>query len=607
VDPEVAGQPIRQRLQGLFWDLNPPLRRLLRRFKTRLSLARHRARHRRDGAVGPRVDSLPTAAPTSSVPHPAIALVEIDDGPAGVGQTEMSLARDEQHRDTAPYLAHGEDLDRLPAVHLEAMLMAAAAEDLNWVAGGWGAPAPGPFGPSGIVGRDPKTLLATHFLLRRPHETNRSRAQVVGRVLPHITAPENCPDFEPLDDRPAAGPYRLRPDVAHTAVITQPCFPVDVTLAALPSVDGPPTVLFLLPFLAVGGAERLLFDLMDGLRDRYRLLVATTDPHLESLGQTVDRARELTPHVYTLGDWLPRPALGSALRHLIRRWRVESLVSWNGTVLFHDEAAALRRAFPELRIINQLFNHRGGWIEHLSPSFVRAVDTQIAVNTPIAQALTDERGVPEERVATIHHAVGTPEPRDEGRRTALRRSLGVDDDTVVVGTFIRMHPQKRPLDIIRLARRMKAEPVHFFLVGGGPSDTEVDREIERDPPPNLTRWPMETDASPLYDALDLCLMTSDFEGLPVFLLDGLARGIPCVATAVGDIPLLLADGGGRIVDHPGDLDALATAIKSLLDNETRRVEGEKGRASVAARFGLDRYVAAYEAVIFPKTKDDISS
>lgn len=602
----MAGQPIRQRLQGLFWDLNPPLRRRLRLFKTRLSLARHRARHRRDGEVGPRIDSLPAASPMSVVPHPAIALAEIGDGPAGVVQTEISLASNDRERDGAKYLAHRDGLDVLPAVHLEAMLMAAAAENLNWVAAGWGAPAPDPFGPSGIVGGDPKTSLAAHLLLRKPHETNRSRAPVVGRVIPHITAGENCAGFEPLDDRPAAGPYRLHPDVAHTAVIQEPCFAVDEVLGDLPTIDGPPTVLFLLPFLAVGGAERLLFDLMDGLRDHTRLLIVTTDPHLESLGQTVDRARELTPHVYTLGDWLPRPALGSALRHLIRRWRVESLVSWNGTVLFHDEAAALRRAFPQLRIINQLFNHRGGWIEHLSPSFVRAVDTQIAVNTPIARALTDERGVPKERVATIHHAVGTPEPRDEARRADLRRSLGVDDDTVVVGTFIRMHSQKRPLDIIRLARRMTNEPVHFFLVGGGPSDTEVDSEIERDAPPNLTRWPMETDASPLYDAVDLCLMTSDFEGLPVFLLDGLARGIPCVATAVGDIPMLLSQGGGRVVDRPGDLDALTTAVRSLLDTETRRVEGENGCRSVTTNFSLERYVSAYEAVIFPDRDKDTS-
>lgn len=603
----MAPQAPHRRLQGLFWEFNPPLRRWLRQIKAGLSLARHRVRHRIDAAAGPRIASSPAATPTTALPHPAIAILNADDGPSCAGQTEAPLIPRNGDPQAAVYLADGRGLDELPAAHLEAMLMAAAAEDLNWVAAGWAAPAPGDYGPSGVIGRRSKTPASAHMLLRRPDALHRQRGAVVGRALPHITAGENCAHLEAIDDRPASGPYRLRPDAAHTAVIPQPFFSVDEALADQPTQDGPPTVLFLLPFLAVGGAERLLFDLMDGLRDRVRMLVVTTDPHLEALGTTVDRARELTPHVYTLGDWLPRPALASALRHLIRRWQVESLVCWNGTVLFYDEAAALRRTFPRLRIINQLFNHRGGWIEHFSPSLVEAVDTQIAVNSPTARALEDERGVPRDRLAMIHHAVGTPESRDEVHRTVLRRSLGVDDDTVVVGSFIRMHPQKRPLDIIRLARRMEADPVHFLLVGGGPLDTDVDVEIARNPPPNLTRRPMTDDASSLYDGIDLCLMTSDFEGLPVFLLDGLARGIPSVATGVGDIPLLLDGGGGRIVDRPGDLDALAAAIRSLLDSEVRRIEGEEGRRSVATRFSLDRYVAEYEAVILPSARDDISS
>lgn len=590
----MPAQPLRRRVQGLFWELSPPLRRWLRRLKTEASIARHRL----GGAAATRVVSRPAGGRVDAVRHPAVALVDAPGAPDTIDPTEVTLAPESGDPAEAAYLAHGRGLDRLPAAHLEAMLMAAAAEDLDWVAAGWAAPAPGPFGPSGVVGRDPMVPAATHLLLRRPDATHRVRRPVVGRVVPHVTAAERCDGLDDLDDHPASGPYRLRPDVVRRRVIDQPWRAVDETLADLPAVAGPPTVLFLLPFLAVGGAERLLFDLMAGFRDRFRMLVVTTDPHLESLGQTVDRARELTPHVYTLGDWLPRPAIASALRHLIRRWRVDSLVSWNGTVLFYDEVTALRRTFPRLRMVNQLFNHEGGWIEHFSPSVVRAVDAQIAVNTPIARALVAERGVPEDRVATIHHAVGAPEPRDEVRRADLRRSLGVAEETVVIGSFIRMHPQKRPLDIIRLARRMKADPVHFLLVGGGPLDAEIDREIERDPPPNLTRRPIEADATPLYDAIDLCLMTSDFEGLPVFLLDGLARGIPCVATAVGDIPLLLADGGGRVIDRPGDLDAFAAAVRSLLDDDRRRTEGERGRSSVATRFGLDRYVAEYETVIF---------
>jgi len=510
--------------------------------------------------------------------------------------------------DDGAFIAHGRGLDRLPSNHLEATLMAAVAENLSWVASGWAPPAPGRYGPSGVVLRDPGVPESAHLLLRRPDASHARRSPVLGRAVPHITSAESCDGFIPIAEyAPASGPYRLHPRAAADAVVENPWFPVDEALADLPVVDGPPTALFLLPFLAVGGAERLLFDLIEGLADRYRVLIATTDPHLESYGQTVDRARLLTPHVHTLGDWLPREAVPSAIRHLIRRWRVESLMCWNGSVTFYDEVADLRAAFPELRIVNQLFNHRGGWIDHFSPTLIDAVDTQIAVNTPIADALVAERGVPEEKVVTIHHAVGAPEPRSEERRESLRRELGVNGTTMVVGTFVRMHPQKRPLDIIELARQMTGDNVHFFLVGGGSLDGLVDREIARNRPPNLTRWPLQPDAAPLYDAIDLCLMTSEFEGLPVFLLDGLARGIPCVATAVGDIPLLLCNGGGKVVAQPGDLESLAAAIRELLEPEARRTEGEKGRNAVETRFGLDRYVASYKAAIFRPLRDERSN
>ena len=102
------------------------------------------------------------------------------------------------------------------------------------------------------------------------------------------------------------------------------------------------------------------------------------------------------------------------------------------------------------------------------------------------------------------------------------------------------------------------------------------------------------------DAVDICLLPSQYEGLPVFLLEGMARRVPCVATAVGDIPMLLERGGGLVSGPPGDLDALESAIESLIDDHRRAVEGDKALQRVKARFGLDRYVQEYEAVIFPK-------
>ncbi|MEO1087737.1 MAG: glycosyltransferase family 4 protein, partial [Acidobacteriota bacterium] len=354
-----------------------------------------------------------------------------------------------------------------------------------------------------------------------------------------------------------------------------------------------------LPFLAVGGAERLLFDLLSDLvrdADR-RYLVVTLDPHRDHLGQTVDRCRELTPFVFTLGDWLPRRAVFGALRHLVRRYRVDRLFSWNGTIDFFDRVHELRRDFPELRLFSQLYHHEGAWTARTSPRVIRAVDRHVAVNRTIVDALR-VRGVPEAQIELIHHGVESPgSPPSSKSRCDRRRQLGLPQDAVVLGTFIRLHPQKRPLDILELARRFTDGSVYFLLVGGGPMDGDIRDDLRRRPIPNLIRHSLTTEPLPLYDALDVCLMTSAYEGLPVFLLDGLARGLPGVAPAVGDIPLLFADGGGLTVDRPGDLDGLEAAVRRLLEPGELERRGAVARRTVRERFDLDTYRAAYRRVL----------
>jgi len=130
-------------------------------------------------------------------------------------------------------------------------------------------------------------------------------------------------------------------------------------------------------------------------------------------------------------------------------------------------------------------------------------------------------------------------------------------------------------------------------------EQEVGREIATDLPPNLRRLPMRKDALPLFDAIDICLLTSEFEGLPVFLLEGLARGIPCVATDVGDTRTLLSGGGGVLVERVGDLDGMERGIEALADPERRRREGVLGRKTVEARFSREEFLRRYEEVIFP--------
>jgi glycosyltransferase involved in cell wall biosynthesis len=205
--------------------------------------------------------------------------------------------------------------------------------------------------------------------------------------------------------------------------------------------------------------------------------------------------------------------------------------------------------------------------------------------------------VPAAKIALVRHGVAAATPAAPEERAARRRELGIPESAVVAASFLRLHPQKRPLDLVEVARRTAGDGVWLLLVGGGPLDAELRADLARRPAPNVVWRPLDPEPERLFAAADLCLMASEYEGLPIFLLEGMSRGLPAVATAAGEIPELLAGGAGRLA-APGDVDALAAGVRELLDPAARRSAGDVARRAAAERFSLERFVAETDAAIF---------
>ena len=131
----VAGQHLRYRAQGLFWEHSRPLRQLARRMRRTLSLVVYRLRVFLGTSLPPRVVTSSASTPAAPVAHPAITVVPTNTNASDAvtrfleGQTESSKILDgEAPADTDFVFSAEGNLDQLPPTHLEAMLLAAAAE-----------------------------------------------------------------------------------------------------------------------------------------------------------------------------------------------------------------------------------------------------------------------------------------------------------------------------------------------------------------------------------------------------------------------------------------------------------------------------------------------
>jgi glycosyltransferase involved in cell wall biosynthesis len=97
--------------------------------------------------------------------------------------------------------------------------------------------------------------------------------------------------------------------------------------------------------------------------------------------------------------------------------------------------------------------------------------------------------------------------------------------------------------------------------------------------------------------MDLYLMTSQFEGLPIALLEAMTLGKPVVSTAVGGIPEVITDGQEGLLAPVGAITQLAQLVMTLLGDATQRqLMGERGASKVEATYHIKQRVHAIEEV-----------
>ena len=171
----------------------------------------------------------------------------------------------------------------------------------------------------------------------------------------------------------------------------------------------------------------------------------------------------------------------------------------------------------------------------------------------------------------------------------------------LAGLIGRLERQKDPVRLVRVFARAVVGGARgrLAIIGNGslaePVRTEIARAGMEDRARLFAFEPWRTDD--YLAALDLFVLPSRWESLPISLLEAMACGVPVIATAVGGVGDLLADGRAGIAVELDDDDALAGALTELLGDDGRRgALGAHGKQLVEARFRRERMVARTEAV-----------
>lgn len=228
----------------------------------------------------------------------------------------------------------------------------------------------------------------------------------------------------------------------------------------------------------------------------------------------------------------------------------------------------------------------------------------ISVSREDRRRMIELEKIPAERVVLVPNAIPAP-ARASGRD--VREELGIAPGDPVVGTVCVLRPQKALDVLVRAVADLKLRHPHLkaVIAGDGPERAKLERLVaELGLESTVLMLGRRTDVPDVIRAFDVAVLSSDFEGTPLAVMEFMEAGKPIVATRVGGVPDLIDDGvHGRLVERQ-DPGKLAGAIEELLADDAAAAEmGWQARERrqrefdidvVAARIG-DLYASLYAA------------
>ena len=219
-----------------------------------------------------------------------------------------------------------------------------------------------------------------------------------------------------------------------------------------------------------------------------------------------------------------------------------------------------------LRLVVNACTLLSGWPDLVTANSVAGLKSHLAL------------GYRPRRAEVVANGIDVDEFRpDTAARRAVRLELGIPENATVLAHVARVDPMKDHATF--LAAMAQLPDLSALLVGAGTEDLPAAG--------NVIRLGRRQDVARLFAAADFVVSSSRFgEGFSNVLGEGMACGLPAVATDVGDAKLILGDTG--CVVPPADPDALAAAIRSLAGESAvvRAERGRRARGRIAEHFAL---------------------
>jgi glycosyltransferase involved in cell wall biosynthesis len=368
-------------------------------------------------------------------------------------------------------------------------------------------------------------------------------------------------------------------------------------------------VVYLAHAFMVGGAEEMVLNLVRGLPERFEPVVCC----IHEAGPIGEEIRKTGTRIDVLGlePGLRRPFDVGRIRSYLGHARPHIVHTFLLTASLYGRLAAILARIPivigtEVNIYENKRRHHAIAERLLMAGTDRVIVSAASVRDfYIAQVHADPA-----KVDVIYNAVDFAQADATSSRDEMRAALGVPADARVAGVIARLTEQKGHRFLFdALATTPALAHVHVLLVGGGDLRNELVRQARSLGLSERVHFlGPRRDLGNLLRAMDVFVLPSLWEGLPLSLVLAMGAGVPVLATAVAGVPEVVEDGRTGLLVPPGNSAALGAALARVLsDGPLRNRMASEAKAFVLPRFGVDKYVASVSGLYDTLVAENASS
>lgn len=339
-----------------------------------------------------------------------------------------------------------------------------------------------------------------------------------------------------------------------------------------------------------GGAEALVVEMVRRSGDvGWESAVASAGGHRADLVRDEGVPTFEVPAVRRSVGGLVRATI--ATRTAIRRFRPDVVVAHNiSATLVTRLAMTVAGRRPLVTVFHGVAERDYGSaarvLRHTS-------DQVVAVASVTANRLRDA-GVSTPDITVIRNGVSPVAPRERG---PIRDALGVPQDVPVALCLARLEPQKRHDVLLEAWARIEDDAI-LLIAGDGSLRGQLEQRATAFGLGDRVRFLGDrSDVPDLLAATDITVLTSDWEGMPIAILESLAAHRPVVATDVDGVREILGRGGGTLVPRRAPI-AVAHALRGLLfDPAARQAAAESGSATIRADHDPHTLMKSYDELL----------